>query len=67
MVGGDAGIELSEELGVAEHGEVGGVDRPEAGVDDLADPLALLAGGEPGTGRRGGAAASSHWLRLKMK
>ena len=43
VVGGDAGLELREELAVAEHREVGRVDAAEAGIDDLADAVALGA------------------------
>ena len=50
VVGGDARLELGEERAVAEHGEVGGIDRPQAGVDDLADAIALGAGGQPRAG-----------------
>ena len=52
VVRGDAGLELREELAVAEHGEVGGLDAAEAGVDDLADAVALGAGGQPRAGGR---------------
>ena len=56
VVGGDAGLELGEELAVAEHGEVVVGEPVEAGVDDLADAVALGAvgqaqpGGEAGCG-----------------
>ena len=50
VVGGDAGFELGEELAVPEHRQIGRVDGPEPGIDDLADAVALGAGGEPGAG-----------------
>ena len=69
VVGGDAGLELGEELAVAEHGEVRVGSMPaEPGVDDLADAVALGSPSSAAARRRGTLrAASSHWLRLKMK
>ena len=68
VVGGDAGLELRQEGGVAEHGEVVGVDALQPGGDDLVDALALLRRRQPQTGAEARSfAASSHWLRLKMK
>ena len=46
VVGGDAGLELGQELAVAEHGEVVVGEPVEAGVDDLADAVALGAVGQ---------------------
>ena len=47
------GLELGEELAVAEHGEVVVGEALEAGVDDLADAVALVAVGRAAARRRG--------------
>ena len=53
VVGGDPGLELGEELSVAEHGEVVVGEAFQAGVDDLADAVALGAGRQAQARRRG--------------
>ena len=50
VVGRDSGLELTEERAVAEHREIGWIDRAQPGVDDLANPIAFGATGQPGTG-----------------
>ena len=47
VVGGDAGLELGEELPVAEHGEVLVADPLQAGGDDLPDAVALFGRRQP--------------------
>ena len=57
VVGGDPGLELGEELAVAENGEIVVGQPLQPGVDDLPDAVALGAGGEPhpgGQARAGG-------------
>ncbi|CAB4889309.1 unannotated protein [freshwater metagenome] len=44
MVGGDACLELGEELAEPEHGQVAGVDTDQAAVDDGPDAFAILGG-----------------------
>ena len=60
VMGGDAGLELGEELLVAEHLQVVVVETLEAGLDDGADACLFVARGQPHSGgeaRAGGLVA----------
>jgi len=46
VVRGDAGFQLHEELGVAQHRQIGGIDAAEACLDDVADAFAIGGAGE---------------------
>ena len=50
VVRSQAGLELGEELRVAEHRQIAGIERPEAGVDDPPDPVAIVVGREAQAG-----------------
>ena len=53
---GQPGLQLGEELPVAEHRQVARIERSEAGIDDLADAVAIVVGREaqPGIETRRG-------------
>ena len=54
-MGGDAGLELGQELFVAEHLQVILVEALEARLDDGADAGSFVAGGQPDSGGEAGA------------